>query len=318
MNKKTENKKIDISVVIPVYGCPEALKPLHERLTKTLKSITRNYEIILVNDACPKGSWEHIKEICSKDKKVIGVNLSRNFGQLHSTNAGLNISKGEYVVLMDCDLQDRPENISILYDEIKKGYDIVLSRRNDRKDSGITLWLSRQFYNVYNMFSEGTYYDGDIGNFSIARRKVVDEYNRIADHNKSFVPMLVWMGFNSKTIDLESEERYEGKSSYTLSKKIDMAIDLLTSNSIKPLKAVMKCGIVIALIAFIYLMIQVIRHFVYNDLNEGWTSIIASIFLMSGIILICLGGVGIYLGNIFNQTKGVPEYIVQEVINSRE
>lgn len=310
--------EIDISVVIPVYGCPAALKPLHQRLTAVLRSLTENYEILLINDACPKGSWEIIERICREDKKVKGVNLSRNFGQIHSTNAGMQLSKGKYVVLMDCDLQDKPESIPDLYAEIEKGYDFVLSRRKDRQDSKLTLWLSGLFYKVYNHFSEGMYFDHDIGNLSIASRKVVDEYNKILDRNKSYVPMLIWMGYHSSVIDLEAEERFEGKSSYTFSKKIDMAIDLLTSNSIRPLKLVMKCGMLIAMVAFVYLSIQVIRYFVRGDLSEGWTSIIASIFLMSGIILICLGGVGLYLGNIFNQTKGVPEYIVSEILNGEE
>ena len=309
---------IDISVVIPVYGCPAALRPLHERLTTVLKDLTKDYEIILVNDACPKGSWQIIEEICKEDKKVKGVNLSRNFGQLHSTNAGMALSKGKYVVLMDCDLQDKPESIYDLYKEIQKGYDFVLSRRKGRQDSRLTLWFSQMFYKVYNYFSEGTYFDKDIGNLSISTRRVVDEYNKIADRNKSFVPMLIWMGYRSSIIDLEAEERFEGHSSYTFSKKIDMAIDLLTSNSIKPLKLVMKSGMVIALIGFIYLLVQVVRYFVRGDLSEGWTSIIASIFLIGGIILICLGGVGIYLGNIFDQTKGVPEYLIDTILNDED
>ena len=116
---------MEISVVVPVYGCPEALKPLHERLTKVLNEITKSYEIILVNDGCPKGSWKEIEKICSIDKKVVGVNLVRNFGQAHSTNAGLALAKGNYVVLMDCDLQDNPDAIRELYETIKKGNDIV-------------------------------------------------------------------------------------------------------------------------------------------------------------------------------------------------
>ena len=309
---------IEISVVIPVYGCPAALRPLHERLTKVLNDLTKDYEIILVNDGCPKGSWQIIEEICKEDRKVKGVNLSRNFGQLHSTNAGMALSKGKYVVLMDCDLQDKPESIYDLYKEIQKGYDFVLSRRKGRQDSRLTLWFSQMFYKVYNYFSEGTNFDKDIGNLSISTRRVVDEYNKIADRNTSFVPMLIWMGYPSSIVNLEAEERFEGHSSYTFSKKIDMAIDLLTSNSIKPLKLVMKSGMVIALVGFIYLLVQVVRYFVRGDLSEGWTSIIASIFLIGGIILICLGGVGIYLGNIFDQTKGVPEYLIDTILNDEK
>ncbi len=305
---------VDLSVVIPVYGCPEALMPLYDRLTNTLEQITSDYEIILVNDACPKNSWDTIKEICQKDEKVVGINLSRNFGQIHATNAGINLTKGDYVVLMDCDLQDRPEGIKDLYEEIKRGYDIVFAKRKDRKDSRLTLFFSGLFYKIYNYFVDG-YYDKDIGNFCIVRRRVVDEYNRMTDNNRSFTTVLSWMGYDTSSIEIESDERFEGKSSYTFGKKLEMAIDMLTSQSNKPLKVIISLGTVIAILSFIYLISQVIIYFISNDIAEGWTSIIASIFLVGGIQLICLGGVGIYVGNVFNQTKGLPDYLIKESIN---
>ena len=198
---------MDISVVVPVYGCPDALVPLHTRLTETLIQLTSSYEIILVNDGCPRGSWDVIKKICEKDNKVVGVNLSRNFGQLHSTNAGINMAKGDYVVLIDCDLQDRPEGIIDLYSEINKGYDIVIVKRTNRKENKITLALSDMFYKIYNYFVDG-YYDGSIGNFCMVRKKIVDEYNKIRDNNKSFTTTLCWMGYKTSYIELESDNRY--------------------------------------------------------------------------------------------------------------
>ena len=306
-----------LSVVVPVYGCPEALNPLHSRLVKTLSELTKSYEIIFVNDGCPKNSWKEIRKICSIDKKTIGINLSRNFGQLHSTNAGLNYATGDYVVLMDCDLQDRPESIKELFNEVENGYDIVFARRLNRKDSKLTLFLSKMFYKVYNSLVDGNY-DGNIGNYCIAKKNILEEYNRINDNNKSFTTVLSWMGYKSKIIDIEGDERYEGKSSYTLSRKIDLAIDMLTSQSNKPLKAVVYLGIIFSIFSFIFLIFQIVKYFVYKNITEGWTSIIAAIFLMGGLTLTCLGCVGIYVGNIFNQTKGVPEYLVSEIINGKK
>ena len=302
---------MDISVVIPVYGCPEALEPLYKRLTDTLKQLTKSYEIILVNDGCPKGSWEIIKNLCKKDKKVIGINLSRNFGQLHSTNAGINLSKGDFVVLMDCDLQDKPEG------EINKGYDIVFVKRKHRKETGLTLVFSKLFYKIYNYFVDG-YYDGDIGNFCIARKRIVDKYKEIKDNNKSFTTTLSWMGYKTSFIELDSDNRFEGKSSYTMSKKIQLAIDMLTSKSNKPLIAVIYLGMILALFAFVFLIIQVFKFLIFRNAPEGWTSMIASVFLMGGLTLVSIGGVGIYVGNIFNQTKGVPEYLIDEILNRKD
>ncbi len=308
---------IDISVVVPVYGCPEALEPLYERVSNTINKLGKSYELILVNDGCPKGSWSVIEKLCKKDKHVVGVNLSRNFGQIHSTNAGIDLTRGENVVLMDCDLQDPPEGIEDLYNALCEGYDIVFAARKNRKDSALVKFLSRSFYKVYNMFAD-SFYDGDIANFCIVRRKIVDEYINIKDNNKSFTTTLSWMGYKTKKIYLEAEERYEGKSSYTFSKKLDMAIDMLTSQSNKPLKAIIKVGFVIAGLSFIFLLVQVARYFIMKDLTEGWTSIIASIFLMGGLLLTCLGGVGIYVGNIFSQTKGIPGYLIAETLNRDE
>ena len=307
---------IDISIVIPVYGCPEALTPLYERLTKTVSKITDKYEIVLVNDACPKGSWQIIEKICKKDKKVVGINLSRNFGQIHSTNAGIRFARGKKVALMDCDLQDRPEDLPKLLKEMKKGYDIVFARRVDRKDNAMTIFLSKMFYKVYNSLIDDAY-DGDVGNYCVVDRKIIDIYNDIKDNNKSFTMVLSWMGFNIGYVDLEADERYEGHSSYSFSKKVDMAIDIITSQSNKPLKIIVYFGMVIALVSFLYLTIKIIKRFIFNDVPEGWTSIIASIFLMGGIILVCIGGIGIYVGNIFAQTKGNPEYIISDVLNNK-
>ncbi len=308
---------MDISVVVPVYGCPEALNPLCEKLNKTLSQITKSYEVILVNDGCPKGSWAIIEELCKNNKKIVGINLSRNFGQLHSTNAGISKAKGDFVVLMDCDLQDKPEAITDLYNEINKGYDIVFVKRKNRKENIITLAFSKMFYKIYNHFVDG-YYDGDIGNFCIVRKRIVDKYNDIKDNNKSFTTTLAWMGYKTSILEIDGDNRFEGKSSYTLRRKIQLAIDMLTSQSNKPLIAVVYLGLILAAIAFLYLIVQVIKYLIFRDAPEGWTSIIAAVFFMGGLTLGSIGGVGIYVGNIFNQTKGIPEYLIDEILNGKE
>ena len=180
---------IEISVVVPVYGCPEAVSPLYERLTETLMKITTSYEIILVNDGCPKDSWTEVEKVCKRDKKVVGINLSRNFGQVNATNAGIEYSSGNYVIVMDCDLQDEPEAITDLYQKIQEGYDIVFVGRKNRKDNGFVMFWSRLFYKIYNHMVEG-YYNPDIGNYCIVKRKIVDEYCGLPEHNKSFTTIL--------------------------------------------------------------------------------------------------------------------------------
>ena len=303
-----------ISVVVPVYGCPEALHPLHERLTNTLKKITPDYEIILVNDHCPKGSWNIMQEICAEDKQVVGINLSRNFGQKNATNAGIEYSTGDYVVLMDCDLQDKPEAIEELYHKLQEGYDIVYVARQERKDNFFVKFCSKMFYKVYNYMVEG-HFDSDIANYSMVRRQVVDEYCKLPEHNKDFVTILSWMGYRSAIIHVEGEERAEGKSSYNMSRKINLAIDMITFQSNKPLQFFIKLGMAIGFLALCYLVYQVGKYFVDGTAPMGWTSTIAIVSLVGGLQLVSLGVIGIYIGNIFNETKNRKSYFIQEILN---
>jgi dolichol-phosphate mannosyltransferase len=262
-----------ISVVVPVYGCPEALETLHKRLTDTLLRLTEDYEIILVNDACPKNSWLGIEKLCQADKKVIGINLSRNFGQINATNAGIEYSTGDYVVLLDCDLQDPPEAIEQLYHQMEAGYDIVFVGRANRKDSMMA---------------------------------------------KTFSTILSWMGYRSTVLMIEGEERFEGKSSYNMRRKVNLAIDLITFQSNKPLLFFIKMGVTIGILAVLYIIYQLCVYFIVGNAPSGWMSLIAVVCLLGGIQLVSIGVIGIYIGNIFNETKNRKSYFIQEVLNGKK
>lgn len=226
---------MDISVVIPIYGCRAALPELHRRLTNTLQGMKKEYEIILVNDNCPQNSWEVIEELCRIDEHVKGIELSRNFWQMKAILAGLDYSSGEWVVVMDCDLQDRPEEIVRLYETALSGYDAVFTRRKERKDNPIKVFLARMFYKVYRFATDGNY-DGAVCNFSIVNRKMVESYCRMREQHRAYVMYMKWLGYRQTVIDVEHNERYEGESSYSLRKRINMAVELLTSQSDKILR----------------------------------------------------------------------------------
>lgn len=308
---------MDISVVIPVYGCKAALPELHRRLVDTLESMQVSFEIILVDDCCPQDSWSEIERICSLDTRVRGLRLSRNFGQIAAITAGLDHSKGDWIVVMDCDLQDRPESIAMLYDKALEGYDVVFAQRMGRKDSGLTLFFSKAFYKVYEYFTDGNY-DNTISNFSISRRIVIENYCRMREHNRAYTIFIKWLGFKQVSIPFEADARFEGESSYSFKKKMDMAISIITSQSDKPLKFAMKTGFVISGLAFLYLVYLLISHFVRPDIAVGWTSTVGAVFLMGGLILAAVGVVGIYIGNIFTETKNRPLYVVAEDLNDRK
>ncbi len=310
-------KKEKISVVIPVYGCREALFPLHERLTKSLTDIGLDYEIILVNDHCPQNSWEDILKICDEDKKVIGLNMSRNFGQINAITAGLDNCTGDYVVVMDCDLQDRPEGIAELFNKLNGGYDIVFARRFERQDNFITKLLSRSFYKVYNYFSDGNY-DASICNFNISRKIVIDNYCKMREHNRGFTIFLKWLGFRCTTVDIQHDKRLAGKSSYNLRKKLKMAESFITSQSNKPLHFSIGVGFLLAFFSFLTIIYCIVNFIVSGNIPTGWTSLIISIYLIGGFVLMGIGILGIYIGNIFDEVKNRPLYVIKESKNLNE
>jgi dolichol-phosphate mannosyltransferase len=305
---------MDISVVIPVYGCRAALPELHRRLVESLSQISSSFEIILVDDHCPQNSWEVIEQICRQDPRVVGLRMSRNFGQIRAITAGLDHSRGEWVVVMDCDLQDRPESILELYSKAMEGYDVVFARREGRKDTGITKFFSRMFYKVYDYFTDGVF-DSSICNFSISNRKVIDAYCSMREQNRAYTLFLRWLGFNQTAIDLQADARFEGKSSYTFRKKLRLAEEIITSQSNKPLMIAVRTGFIISILAFFYLIYLIIRNAVAKDFSAGWPSIIGSIYLMGGLILTSVGIVGIYVGNTFNESKHRPLYVISEYRN---
>lgn len=305
-----------ISVVIPVYGCRNALNELYSRLTDSVKKITNDYEIIFVNDNCPQNSIQIINDICKRDEKVIGIELSKNFGQMKAILAGLEYSSGDWVVVMDCDLQDRPEEIINLYNKAQEGYDVVFARRKQRKDSFGKVMISNIFYKIYSIATD-IKYDPTLCNFSICNRIVVDNYCKMKEQHRAYVMYIQWLGFKQATIDVIHDERKEGKSSYNFKKRLKMASDIIFSQSDKLLRLIVSMGFLITLISLIVVIAIIVNYFT-NNVEPGWSSMIATTCLMSGIIICVIGIVGIYVGNIFIQTKERPLYVIRKIYNGKE
>lgn len=304
---------MDISIVVPIYGCRAALEELYRRLTESVSKITDDYEIVLVNDACPQNSWEIIEDLCKRDTRVKGVEMARNFGQMKAITAGLDVSKGDWVVVMDCDLQDRPEEIINLYNKAQEGYDVVFARRAQRKDSPLKIFISEVFYKIYSIATDGNY-DPALCNFSISKRVVIDNYCKMREIHRAFVMYIKWMGFRQATVDVEHNERYEGKSSYNMKKRIQMAFEILTSQSDKLLKMTVGLGFCMTIVSFLVILGLIINYFI-GGVTAGWTSTIATICLVGGLIILVVGLVGIYVGNIFMQVKERPLYVIRQIMN---
>ncbi len=303
-----------ISVVSPIYRAENIVSELVKQLHENLSKITNDYEIILVNDASPDNSWQKMQEECNKDNRVKGINLSRNFGQHYSITAGLQYAKGEWIVVMDCDLQDRPDEIPNLYNKAQEGWDIVYAQREARKDNFLKKMSSKIFFIIYDYLS-GLKSDGSIANFGIYNQKVIQEYNKMKELARSFPSLITYLGFRTTAIPVIHAERAEGSSSYTLRKLLRLSSDVILSNSNKPLKLAVKLGFSISLISFLLALYNVIAHLFGVIKVPGFTTTIFSIWFVGGLILFLLGIVGLYVGKIFDQVKERQLYIVQEKLN---
>jgi polyisoprenyl-phosphate glycosyltransferase len=309
-----KNGEVHISIVTPVYGCKQALYELYFRLKDTLEKITIDFEIIMVNDASPDNAWETIKELAKKDKRVKGINLSRNFGQHFAITAGLNYTKGEWVVVMDCDLQDQPEEITKLYDKAMEGYDYVVGLRIQRNDKFMKKFSSHIFNSAFTYLS-GINKIKKVINFGIYSSKVILEFNKMKDRARSFRSLVNYLGFKSYAIEVEHARRPYGKSTYTISKLFQLALDDIISNSDKLLKVTIKIGLTISLFAFSLAIYNVISFFTGLIEVPGFTSTIFSIWFVGGLLILFMGVIGLYIGKIFDQVKGRQLYIVSETIN---
>lgn len=311
-----------ISVVSPIYKGEKMLDSLVGRNTAVLQrmiddGLINDYEIILVNDASPDNSWEKMTEICERDTHVVGINLSRNFGQPYAVTAGCSYACGDYVVIMDCDLQDRPEEIPQLFAKAMEGWDVVLARRVNKQTGILKKLSSIVFHTVYDWLA-GTESDPAIGNFGIYCNKIIREYVQIPEYVRTFSVLISTLGFKTTTLDVKHAEREEGQSSYTLSKLLKLTFNVMISNSNKPLRLTVSLGFLMSVVAFVFALYNVVaRYFGFIDV-PGYTLTVFSIWFACGIQLIVMGMLGLYVGKIFDQVKGRPSYIIRDIINSHK
>lgn len=302
---------VQISVVVPVYLGAPFLEQLYERLRDAITPITEAFEIILVDDRGPDDSWRIIRELSKRDPRVRGVQLSRNFGQHNAISAGLSESRGRYTVIMDCDLQDRPEEIPRLYAKIQEGYDCVLARRRVRRDRWRKRLSSWMFYKVFNYFTDMNY-DGTVANFSIISRVVVDTLKAMPEVVRFYGGLLAWAGFDKAFIDVQHDPRSDGQSSYTFGKLMRLGSNVILAHSAKPLRLCIGLGVVIALLSLAAGSVIVARALLYGTPVAGWPTLIVSVQFSTGAIISTLGVLGMYIERIFAQVKGRPAFVIRE------
>jgi polyisoprenyl-phosphate glycosyltransferase len=303
-----------ISVVVPLYRCEACIAELYRRVVAVLEGMRVEFELILVNDGSPDGDWRVASELARRDQRVKAVNLSRNFGQHYAISAGLDVADGDWVVVMDGDLQDPPEGIASLHAKAKEGHDIVFGRKPQRSHSPFKRLTSLAFTWLLG-FLMGERLDNAVTHFSIVSRAVAVNARRFREHNRSYAFLLRWLGFDVAYVEVRHDPRFAGEGAYTLGKLLRLAFELVVSQSDKPLRMSIGFGFFVAALAFVYGAFMVVRYFTLGTPVEGWTSLIASLYFLGGLGFVALGVTGLYVGRIFEETKGRPLYVVKETVN---
>lgn len=299
-----------LSVVSPVYQAAVCLEEFIARLTAVVEGITESYEIILVDDGSFDDSWEEIRRIASRQAQVRGLRLSRNFGQHLAIAAGLAASRGVWVVVLDCDLQDPPDLIPGLFAKANEGYDIVTTVRSTRSASLFRRAASRTFYGVARLLSS-PHVTANSNTLSLISAKVVAAYLRTFDRYSPYPFILNWLGFRAARIEIDHAERVAGESSYTVGKLFRFALDALVSQSTRLLHISTVAGLLFSVMSFLQI-IYLIHLKLTRSILPGWASVMALLWLVGGVVLFSLGVIGLYLSRLFEQTRNRPPFVVSE------
>jgi dolichol-phosphate mannosyltransferase len=302
---------VDLSVVVPVYSCRDCIAALHERLSRVLPLVVPSYEIVFVDDRSPDEAWPVLEALAERDAAVRAVRLSRNFGQHAAITAGLAQCTGRRAIVMDCDLQDPPEEIPKLLQKADEGYDIVLARRLEKKHSTFRRAASRAFFALLSAFNRSPI-DGSFGSFSLISRPVIDAFLRFQDRDRHYLLILRWLGYRVGSIDYVHAARYAGTSSYGLRRLLLHALDGMLFQTTVLLRWIVYTGFTIAAVGALLAVYFVYMYFAHS-IVPGWTSLIVLFLLIGGFIIASTGITGLYIGKIFEQVKGRPLYVIDRI-----
>ncbi len=308
---ENQSTGMDLTVISPVYMAEQSLPILVQELDAVCRTLTSRFEILLVVDGSPDRSWEIVEELAQNNPHLKGVSLSRNFGQHAAITAGIAESRGDCVVVIDCDLQDDPKYISTMYDLFKKEVDIVYTQKSRRAHSLFKNLAASFFSRFYNLLvgNPRLEMNPQMGSFSMMSRKVARAYLSVGDYHRHHLLVLRWMGFSQATIKVEHRTRSHGESSYSFIRLVRHGIAALVSQTDRLLFLSVGVGFaffLLSIIASIYLALS----YILRGHQPGWTSLIIVGLLSTGLILISLGILGIYLGKMFEQVKGRPLFLV--------
>ena len=303
-----------ISVIIPVYNEADNIPVLYQDLTDVFKrNDISEYELIFVDDGSGDDTFLTIRNLHRDDHKVYGICLSRNFGHQAAIYAGMESARGDLVITMDGDMQHPPELIPRMIEMHGKGYDIVNTKRIYPPGTGILKKASSGiFYRLLNAISD-VRIEASSSDFRLMNRKAADAFLKLSESNRFTRGLVSWMGFSQIFIEYTANPRYEGKSKYTSGKMFRLGLDGITSLTGKPLRISLLFGSLVFLLGIIYAVFAIVRHFTGHTVT-GWTSLLVSVLIIGGVQLLSIGLIGLYLSNIFDESKRRPVYFVRDII----
>ena len=301
-----------ISIVVPAYNEEESIPYFYEEINKEFKELKQELELIFVDDGSKDKTLDVIKGL-TKDKRVKYISFSRNFGKEAAMWAGLNASTGDYVTIMDSDLQDPPSLLKEMIRLIKEeGYEIVGTRRVTRKgEPVIRSFFARMFYKIINKMSKVEMVDG-ARDFRLMTRQVVNSVLSLKEYNRYSKGLFSFVGFKTKWLEYENIQRVAGETKWSFWKLLLYAIDGIVAFTTIPLTIAIAIGFIFCLIAFIMIIVVIVKTLAFGDPTTGWPSLACIIFMVSGIQLLCIGVIGEYLSKMYLEVKNRPIYIVKE------
>lgn len=305
-----------LSVVVPCYNEEGGVHELYRRVSSVCQAhVCDSYELVLINDGSRDATWRLMKELSVRDRHVVAINLSRNYGHQLALSAGLQMCRGERVFVLDADLQDPPELLSEMMARIDDGCDVVYGQRIKRE--GETLFKRASAYLFYRLLDRLVDIDipPDTGDFRLMSRRAVDILNNMPEHHRFIRGMVSWIGLRQEALPYERAARFAGETKYPLSKMIRFAIDAITGFSVRPLRIASYMGILSG-IATLLLLLYVLVHYFIGYSVEGWTSLAVIVLLLGSAQLFVAGVIGEYLGRLYVEAKGRPLFVIQEIVSS--
>ena len=308
-SKKIKEK---VSIIVPCYNEEEALPLFYEEASKVLSTLKEDYEIILINDGSKDNTLKEMEKLAKKDKHIVYLSFSRNFGKESAMYAGLKNASGDYVGFIDADLQHPPILIKNMLKALKEGYDCAACRRVDRTgDSKIRTWFARKFYILINKISDAQMVDG-AGDYRLMKREMAEAIISMSEYNRFSKGIFSWVGFNTYWIEYENVDRVAGTTSWSFWGLVRYAIDGIVNFSNFPLDVATFLGIITTVFAFIYLAFILIKYAFFGDPVQGWATLICVILILGGVQLVSLGIIGQYIGKTYMETKNRPHYIISK------